>query len=143
MSRTLLHRIYIQHVQVLSTVFTQFRVTEHFNNLQTLVRVSSESCQCSFMASTPDFCLKLVCPYSVPLSTVVCPEDFYPFWRCLSSPPLLKCTKSNYLPNFPGCLVTIIHHVDQLGQLFQNWLRVSIDLTWGMAQFIKTLAASL
>ena len=31
----------IQHVQVLSTVSTQFRVTEHFNNLQTLVHVSS------------------------------------------------------------------------------------------------------
>ena len=96
----------IQHIQVLSTVFTQFRVTECFNNLQTLVRVSSESFQCSFMASTPDFCLKLVCPYSVPLSTVACPEDFHPSWSCLSSPPLLKCTESNYLPDFPGCLVT-------------------------------------
>ena len=133
----------IQHIQVLSTVSTQFGITECFNNLQTLVCVSSESFQCSFMASTPDFCLKLVCPYLVPLSTVACPEDFHPSWSCLSSPPSLIYTESNYFPNFLGCLVTIIHCVVQLGQLFQNQLRVSIDLTWGMAQFIKTLVASL
>ena len=96
----------IKHVQVLSTVFTQFRVTECFNNLQTLVCVFSESFQCSFMASTPDFCLKLACPYLAPLSTIACPEDFHPSWSCPFSPPLLKCTKSNYLPDFPGCLVT-------------------------------------
>ena len=80
---------------------------ECFNNLQTLVCVSSESFQCSFMVSTPDFCLKLVCPYSAHLCTVACPEDFHPFWSCLSSPPLPKCTESNYLPDFPGCLVTL------------------------------------
>ena len=96
----------IQHVQVLSTVFTEFRVTECSNNLQTLVHVPSESFQCSFMANTPDFCLKLVYPYLAPLSTIACPEDFHPFWSCLSSPPLLKRTESNYLPNSLGCLVT-------------------------------------
>ena len=55
----------------------------------------------------------------------------------------LKYSTNNYFPDSPGHLVIIIHHVDQLGQWFQNRLRVSIDLTWGMAQFIKMPATSL
>ena len=55
----------------------------------------------------------------------------------------LKYTISNYSPDSPGHLVIIVNHVDKLGQWFQNRLRVSIDLTWGMAQFIKMPATSL
>ena len=55
----------------------------------------------------------------------------------------LKYTISNFFPNSPGCLVVITHHIDQLGPWFHNWLRVSIDLTWGMAQVIKMHVTSL
>ena len=55
----------------------------------------------------------------------------------------LKYTISNYSPDSPGCLVVIVHHVNKLGLWFRNQLRVSIDLTWGMAQFIKTPATTL
>ena len=41
----------------------------------------------------------------------------------------LECTIGNDSPDSLGHLVVIIHYADYLGHWFQNWLRVSIDLT--------------
>ena len=133
---------HIQYIQVLSTVFTQFGVTEHSNNLLTLVRVSSERSQCSFMASTSDFCLKLVCLYSAPLFTITFTEDFHPSWSCLSSPSLLRTHQKQSLSQLLMLPSYLVCCIDQPGYLFflkkKNRLWVSIDLTWVTAQFIET-----
>ena len=98
----------IQHIQVLSTVFTQFRVTECFNNLQTLVCVSSERSQCSFMASTPDFCLKLVCPYSVPFSTIcLVLKSLWGHWYSASRWPNAVCSRKRSGMILASCILLV------------------------------------
>ena len=92
----------IRYVQVLSTVSTQFGITECFNNLQTLVHVFSESYQCSFMANTPDFCLKLVCPLlGAPLYHLLS-WGFSPFLELPFISAFAKMYRKQLPPWFPG-----------------------------------------